>query len=71
MLFVEGGHPIVIEEFVDEVSVLTRNHFAEFGNGHSALVGAGVLRWHDEVDAVRKIANLFFDPIEVDLELLI
>ena len=33
------------------------------------VVVAGVLGRHDEVDAVRPVADLVFDPLQVDLEL--
>ena len=54
---------------VDEPAVLGGDHRHELRHRHAAVVGAGVLGGHDQVDAVRAVADLGLDPVEVDLEL--
>ena len=65
------GDAVAVEDVVDELTVAGGDHVLQRRHREPALVGAGVLGGHDQVDAVRAIADLGLDPVEVDLELAI
>ena len=65
------GHIELVEESLDEGSVLVGNHADEVLHPSTAAVTAGVLRRCDQIDAVGAITDLVLDPVEVDLELAV
>ena len=66
----ELGHLVAAEDVVDELLVLGGDELADVVDRVAAVLVAGVLGRHDEVDAVGPVADLVLDPGEVDLELL-
>jgi hypothetical protein len=64
-------HVVAAQDVVDERLVLGGDQLADVVHREPALVGARVLRGHDQVDAVGAVADLVLDPREVDLELLL
>ena len=61
---------VTAEDVGDERDVLGRDEATHGLDRQAALVGALVASGHDQVDAVRAVADLGLDPVEVDLELL-
>jgi hypothetical protein len=66
----ELGHVVPAQDVVDELAVRVGDQGPDVVQGVSAALVTGVLRRHDQVDAVRAVAEFVLDPLQVDLELL-
>ena len=66
-------HAVVVEELAGEVEMRLRHHLLqhlrEVLGGHVGVHALVLVRDHD-VDAVRPVADVLVDPVELDLELL-
>ena len=67
-----SGTPWSLEDLLDELAVLLRDHGPQVGLelGRVDLAHALVLAGDDDVDAVGLVADVLVDPVELDLELL-
>ena len=65
----ELGHLVPGEDVVDERPVRVGDEGADVVERVAAALVAGVLGGHDQIDAVRAVADLLLDPGEVDLQL--
>ncbi len=64
------GHLVAGENVVDELPVRVGDEGPDVVERVAPTLVAGVLGRHDQVDAVRPVADLRLDPGEVDLQLL-
>ena len=65
----EGRNVVASENVIDERDVLRGNELSNVVECESAGVASSVFCGHDEVDAIRSVTHLFFDPREVDRQL--